>query len=236
MARTPSLWDKIKAKVKELQREYKQLEPLLQAKEKADQISGLFDQVTTTADTGRLTSTNEDVNKLYAVGAKLSNHLGVFARQPPSYWLEHSGANLFSHADTTEALKRLVTVREELDGVRSAAEALSALTKLLTANDYADIKGVAGSLTTATIADIEARKETWRTFDLSAQHVDRIRANVVIAIDVVRDLQDGLHTFIVQKKNNRRLQDTLSRHSPFYKPGAVDALNVNPWKRPARQP
>ena len=206
----------------------------MEAKDKAEEIVGLFDQALNTASSGRLASDNEDVNRLFAIASQLNNHLAALSRRSPNYWLEHSGANLFNHADSTEALKRLVTVREDLEAMSSAAEGLSSLTKLISAKDYAFEKGVSAMYTTATVADLHARQETWQTFRTAAHHAGISRGKVVMAIDAVRDMQNALHTFLVQKKNPQSVRDTVERHSPFFKQGDVDALKVNPWKRAAK--
>jgi hypothetical protein len=234
MKQAASIKTRLEKLLNQLMRTFKSIEPERKAasdlKERVDEVVKRLEQAGEIRTTARLTHGDERVNKLWSLGNFLRHRAALAAKRDETAWMVISGANLFSLPDTTEALKRMVAMREELDGLRDACDGIKVLVYTIEASN--DILGgeLLGFVTTAKIIDFEAVRDTVRQYDACIHFLEITRERVVTCIRVLEDTKNRLHGFIVNKNNPRRFTDALNRHSPSFKSGIPKEMQISPFR------
>ncbi len=149
-----------------------------------------------TADMGMLSASDPNMNWLALIARRLSNELSTLNRRDVNWWLETSGANLFSRKDSTEALKRLQSQRQHLLNLREACDGLKTLAGAVFAQSVANVKGLA-KLYVPSIPAIDGyvTKDTRDTFDVCVRLADSIVKKQETAIQVTADMTKAIDRF-----------------------------------------
>lgn len=234
MKQTPSIKTRLKSLLNRVMQTFKAIEPerkaLGELNERVDEVVKRLDQAGETRTTGRLTHGDERVNQLWALGDLLRRRAFAAAKRDETDWMAISGANLFSLPDTTEALKRMVAMREEIDGLREACEGIKVMVYGIEAANDTIGGELLGFVTTAQDHRLRGRARYGAPDDSCIHHLDLTRERVVTCIRVLEDTKNALHGFIVNKNNPRRFADALNRHSPFFQSGTPKEMQISPFR------
>jgi hypothetical protein len=150
-----------------------------------------------TMESGRLTASDENMNLLSQIARSISSDLSTLNRHDMNWWLENSGANLFSKSDSTEALKRLEQQRQHLIGMKEGCDGLKTLAALMFTQSVANVKGIA-KLWVPSIPMIDGvvTKETRETLDVCMRLSDSIVGKLDQAIRATADMNKFIDRFL----------------------------------------
>jgi hypothetical protein len=163
---------------------------------------------------GFLAASDDNLNRLSAIAQRLSNELSALNRHDENWWLETSGANLFSKLDSTEALKRLQTQRRHLIDLKEACDGLKTLTGLVFAHTISDVKGLAKLyVPSIPMIDGQVTKETRDTFDVCINLIDAILKKVEITMTATADMAKAIDRFLtlVNQQDQRTALTAIQR-------------------------
>jgi hypothetical protein len=111
-------------------------------------------------ESGSLSASDGNINRLKTISSQLSNELSRLNRFDENWWIQTSGANLFSAGDSTRALGIFQLQRTHLLALRDACEGLKTLAAVAFANTVSDVKGLAKLyIPSVPIVDAEVTKE-----------------------------------------------------------------------------
>jgi hypothetical protein len=158
--------------------------------------------VSTTLETGQLSASDGNMNRLATIARRFLNELSTLNRFDENWWIEASGANLFSVGDSTKAIGILEQQRQHLVDLKAACDGLRTLAAVAYANTYADIKGLA-KMYMPSIAALDGivTKETREGFDNCMKLIDSIVKKVEAALRAVADMNKVVDRFLVLKNS-----------------------------------
>jgi hypothetical protein len=146
---------------------------------------------------GRLSASDDNLNRLALIAERLSNELSSLNRHDENWWLETSGANLFSKVDSTAALTRLQHQREHLLALSEACAGLKTLAALVFAQSVSNVKGLAKLyIPSIPVIDGYVTKDIRETFDVCRNLTEAIRKKLETAIRVTADMTKSLDRFL----------------------------------------
>jgi hypothetical protein len=147
---------------------------------------------------GHLSASDDNLNRLSVIATRLSNELSALNRHDENWWLETSGANLFSKLDTTEALKRLQQQRQHLTDLKEACDGLKTLSALVFAQSVSNVKGLA-KLYIPSIPAIDGyvTKNTRESFDVRINLINSILKKLEVAIAATADMSKSIDRFLM---------------------------------------
>jgi hypothetical protein len=160
--------------------------------EKALTISGR------TSDLGRLSASDDNLNRLRNIANKLAGDLSSLNRMDENWWIETSGANLFSVGESTKALAVLQQQVKYLRDLRTACDGLKDLARLIFANSVANVKGLAKLyIPSIPMIDAAVMKEITDQFDVCIKLLDSIIKKAELAAATVADMNKAVDRFLI---------------------------------------
>jgi hypothetical protein len=160
--------------------------------EKALTISGR------TSDLGRLSASDDNLNRLREIANKLAGDLSSLNRMDENWWIETSGANLFSVGESTKALAVLHQQVKYLRDLRTACDGLKGLARLIFANSVANVKGLAKLyIPSIPMIDAAVMKEITDQFDVCIKLLDSIVKKAELAAATVADMNKAVDRFLI---------------------------------------
>lgn len=176
--------------------------------------------LTGTASAGQLEGTDENVNRLALIARRLSNELSSLNRRDEQWWIDTSGANLFSPAQSTEALMLLQRRRQTLIALKEACDGMRSLALALGVYGFSNVKALPKAMTSLVVLDIEVIKETRKNFDICIRHIDSILQKVEFAIRVTADMTKPLDRFLtlVNTQDQRTTLKAIQEAGPASAP------------------
>jgi hypothetical protein len=148
---------------------------------------------------GQLSASDDNLNRLSLIAGRLSNELSSLNRHDENWWLETSGANLFSKRDSTTALKRLQHQREHLLALKEACDGLKTLAALVFAQSVSNVKGLAKLYIPSVPAiDGYVTKDIREHFDVCMKLSDAIVTKLDTAIRATADMNKSLDRFLTR--------------------------------------
>ena len=148
-------------------------------------------------DTGTLSASDENINRLAAIARRLSNELSTLNRHDENWWIETSGANLFSVGDSTKAIEILQKQRQHFLNLRDACDGLKTLAAVAFASTVSDIKGLAKLYIPSIPAmDGFVTKEARDNFDVCISLINSILKKIEVALRAVADMNKVVDRFL----------------------------------------
>jgi hypothetical protein len=153
-----------------------------------------------------LSASDDNINRLQEIANRLSDELSTLNRKTANWWIDSSGANLFSVKDSTKAIIILDGQRKTLVALRAACDGLKALTAVAFANTVADVKGLAKIYAPSIpLIDAEVTKEVREQFDICKGLIDDILSKLDKATFVIADMNKQIDRFLtlIKTKDQR---------------------------------
>jgi hypothetical protein len=172
-----------------------------------------------TWESGELTSSDGDINRLQEIAHRLSNEFSTLNRKDANWWIENSGANLFNVGDSTRAIDILHGQRQALVSLREACDGLKALAAVAFANTVADVKGLA-KLYVPSIPMIDAAvtKEVREEFDICKGLINDILKKIDEATLAVANMNKQVDQFLTLIQTNDKLKTQRAIEASKKKP------------------
>jgi hypothetical protein len=151
-----------------------------------------------TSHLGTLSASEGNLNRLREIANKIASDLSSLNRMDENWWIETSGANLFSVGESTKALSVLQQQVKYLRDLRAACEGLKDLARLIFASSVSDVKGLA-KLYMPSIPTIDAivMKEITGQFDVCIKLLDSIIKKAELAARTVADMNKAVDRFLI---------------------------------------
>lgn len=145
---------------------------------------------------------NDNLNKLEEISIKLYDELEIFVDKSENWWIETSGANLFSVQDSTKALQYIQQQSTHFNALKNAFVGLKTLAGVVYASSIANVKGLAG-LFMPDIPAIDAMvlKRIAAKYDDCIDRCDVIIKKIDIAGHGVADMNKVVDRFLVLVKS-----------------------------------
>jgi hypothetical protein len=163
----------------------------------AKETKTALDMTVKTFETGRLSASDENMNRLSTIAYRVMNELSKLNRGDEQWWIESSGANLFSKVDTTEGLKRLEAQRKHLLALKEACEGLKTLAGVVFAASVSNVKGLAKLyIPSVPMIDGYVTKDTRDTYSACLNLIDAIVKKQETAIRTTADMEKAIDRFL----------------------------------------
>ena len=150
-----------------------------------------------TFETGNLSASDGNMNRLAMISHHLSNELFKLSRKDGNWWIEASGTNLLSREHSTAALHRLQGQRNYLKALREACEGLKTLAAVVFAQSISNVKGFAKLyMPSIPMIDGMVTKDTRKEYDVCIGLIDSTLKNLSQAIQAVADMNKLVDRFL----------------------------------------
>jgi hypothetical protein len=166
-------------------------------------------------------ASDDGVEQLHMLARKLVGSLGAAARKSEIDWILYSRCCGFDEANTTEALCRLLAIREQLHLLQHACEMLSPLVRVQFLKSHANLKGPTCALMPSTEAvDVVAVTDIETDLATTIEHLERTISKLRPAIDAVASIPESPHRPCTTPGSDASAHD-VARDGQWMKPAEV---------------
>lgn len=125
---------------------------------------------------GQLPTSNENLGLLRTLANEWKGTLSTYSQKDINWWLEWSGADLFSPRDSKESVKKLKETLAKVKALKSACNGLEQLAYVVLVADNMDVKGLVTAAYVPSLVAIDAQvaKETARSFKSCQYSTDKL--------------------------------------------------------------
>jgi hypothetical protein len=143
---------------------------------------------------GWLSASDDRIEQLHLLARKLAGFVGATDRKSKSDWILYSRSRGLDEPDTSGAVCRLLTIREQLHRLQHACETLSPLVRVHFLKTHTNLKVPARAVMPSTVAlDVVAVSDIETDLASVVGNLERTISKLRLAIDGVASLRESPH-------------------------------------------
>jgi hypothetical protein len=156
-----------------------------------------------------LSASDDRIEQLHMLARKLAGAVGVAGRKSEIDWILYSRSCGLDEATTTEALCRLLAIREQLHLLQHSCEMLSPLVRVQFLKGHTNLRVPGRAVVPSTEAlDVVAVIDIEADLASAIEDLERTISKLRPAIDAVASLRESPHRTYATPRNDAAARDT----------------------------